>query len=182
MIPEPPRASARPSTRPKRECGDCQLCCKLLPVPPLNKKGGEKCRFQKFHKGCTVYATPTMPDACKLWHCRWLVNDDVNMARPDRAHYVIDMLPDEINVTNDQTGETKHYLAIQIWVDPNHWNEVTNDKALFDWILMKAEKFNTPTLLRKRQGHGVGVLAPPITGDGWQISEGTINPEMGLWK
>jgi hypothetical protein len=27
----------------KRQCGECQLCCKLLPVPPLNKKAGERC-------------------------------------------------------------------------------------------------------------------------------------------
>jgi hypothetical protein len=34
-----------------RQCGDCQLCCKLLPVPPLQKAAGVACRFQKFHKG-----------------------------------------------------------------------------------------------------------------------------------
>jgi hypothetical protein len=165
-----------------RQCGDCQLCCKLLPVPPLNKRGGEKCKFQKFHKGCTVYNTPTMPDACKLWHCRWLINDDVDMPRPDRCHYVIDIMPDELALTDNETGERKSFAAIQVWVDPAHWDEVLKDEALFAWLFKKAKQHGAPALFRKAQGHAVGVIAPPISGGQWIIMEGTINPDMGLWK
>ena len=38
-----------------RQCGDCQLCCKLLPVKSLAKLAGDRCSHQKHHKGCDVY-------------------------------------------------------------------------------------------------------------------------------
>ena len=165
-----------------RQCGDCQLCCRLLPVPPLNKKGGQRCEHQKFGTGCAVYNSPAMPSACRVWYCRWIVNDEVTMPRPDRAHYVIDMLPDEMALTNDE-GQRVVYAAIQIWVDPAYWVRVMNDKALFKWIEHKADKHGTPAMLRRKPGHAVGVIAPSISPTGkWVITEGTINPDMGLWK
>ena len=45
-----------------RRCGDCQLCCKLLPVRELSKGASERCRHQRVGKGCTVYRQPGMPD------------------------------------------------------------------------------------------------------------------------
>src|SRR5262245_54343180 len=59
-----------------RRCGDCTLCCKLLPVRELHKKGGERCQHQKAGKGCGVYNKPAMPPSCGLWSCRWLVQPD----------------------------------------------------------------------------------------------------------
>ena len=103
----------------KRECGDCQLCCKLLPVPPLGKKGGETCQFQKFHKGCSVYHKPKMPPECGFWNCRWLVNDDMaDQSRPDRSHIVVDLLPDFITLRHDDTGEEHNIQVLQCWIDP----------------------------------------------------------------
>src|SRR4051812_46218248 len=99
-----------------RQCGDCQLCCKLLPVPPLRKGAGEKCKHQKFGKGCTVYHTQAMPPECGFWNCRWLVGDDTaDMPRPDRAHYVIDIMPDFVTVTDNVTGATQKIQVVQIW-------------------------------------------------------------------
>ncbi|MGY2987733.1 hypothetical protein ACVI1K_005080 [Bradyrhizobium sp. USDA 4508] len=104
-----------------RQCGDCQLCCKFLPVPPLQKKAGESCRFQKFHKGCAVYNKPQMPPECSMWNCRWLVNDDTaDLSRPDRSHYVIDIMPDYITLQNDDDGYLQHIQVVQIWCDPKH--------------------------------------------------------------
>jgi len=39
-----------------RVCGSCSLCCKLLPIPPLNKPAGKRCDYQRHGKGCTIYA------------------------------------------------------------------------------------------------------------------------------
>jgi hypothetical protein len=61
----------------RRECGDCQLCCRLLQVPPLGKKAGQRCQYQKFGKGCAVYHTAKMPPECRLWNCRWISRDGV---------------------------------------------------------------------------------------------------------
>ena len=114
----------------QRHCGDCQLCCRLLPVKdnepwrrgdPLDKKSGERCRHQKFGKGCAVYATSEMPHCCKIWNCRWLVNSDTaDLSRPDRSHYVIDIMPDFVTVSDNETGATRHIQVVQIWCDPKH--------------------------------------------------------------
>ena len=46
-----------------RQCGECTLCCKLLPVPPLNKLAGQKCKHQRFpHHGCAVLLRPRFSD------------------------------------------------------------------------------------------------------------------------
>jgi hypothetical protein len=164
-----------------RQCGDCQLCCKLLPVRELDKRAGQRCKHQKHHKGCSIY--PDRPAACQLWSCRWLTDADTTaLARPDRAGYVIDMLPDEIAVTPEGTEGTedrKMYLALQIWVDGDAWKD---DEALTRYILKKAHE-GMPTLIRYGTSRNVGILAPPLTDDGkWQMASGTINQSMGLWR
>jgi hypothetical protein len=165
----------------KRECGGCTLCCKLLPIPPLKKPAGKKCEHQRTGKGCAVHGTPKQPQACGVWFCRWLINDDAdNLSRPDRARYVIDMLPDEISMQpSDGSAPLKKYVAIQIWADGDAW---FGDTALRDWILRKAEQ-GTPTIVRYSAREAIGVFAPPLSPDGqWYFSKGTINPNMGLWK
>src|SRR3954471_19848386 len=122
-----------------RQCGDCQLCCKLLPVPPLRKRAGEKCKHQKFGKGCTVYHTRAMPPECGLWNCRWLVGDDTaDMPRPDRAHYVIDIMPDFITVTDNEAGVTQKIQVVQIWIDPKH-PDVIYSQSLRDYMERRAK-------------------------------------------
>jgi hypothetical protein len=104
-----------------RHCGGCTLCCKLLPVPPLGKKAGERCQHQRHHKGCAVYRKKGFPAECAAWTCRWLVGDDTaDLSRPDRSHYVIDVLPDFVTLRNNETGEAQHVQVVQIWVDPGY--------------------------------------------------------------
>lgn len=60
-----------------RQCGDCQLCCKLLPVQSLGKEAGQRCKHQRHSKGCAVYAQlERVSPECRLWNCRWLVEND----------------------------------------------------------------------------------------------------------
>jgi hypothetical protein len=99
-----------------RECGDCQLCCKLVPVPEIGKLAGQRCKNQRFRKGCALYHTPFKPITSNTWNCRWLVNDDTaDLPRPDRSHYVIDINPDYLTLTN---GVTVSF--------DNQWHEVTD--------------------------------------------------------
>jgi hypothetical protein len=168
---------------PKRACGDCQLCCKLLPIPVLEKKAGTKCRFQRHHKGCTVHGTVKQPRECKLWFCRWLLNDDAAaLSRPDRAHYVIDMMPDELAVTDDETGERQTFNAIQVWVDPDYPDAWRDDDAFFDWVKRKGLAGH-PVMIRNGTRNAMGVFTPNLSPTGeWFIQGGTINETMGLWK
>ena len=148
-----------------RQCGDCQLCCKLLPVKPLSKKGGERCRHQRFGKGCTVYDKPGMPIDCKLWNCRWLVNDDTaDLSRPDRSHYVIDIVPDFITIQDDETGTKRNIEVVQIWIDPKH-PEARRDPALRRWMVRRAEE-GKAALIRFNERNATVIFAPPFDKNG----------------
>lgn len=132
------------STVTKRHCGDCQLCCKLLPmsqdghsretaerliagglaaaadfagmIRDFDKPAGAKCPYQKHHKGCTIYRR--RPFGCRMWACRWLTGDDTaELQRPDRTHYVIDESPDFVTDADDRS---KQWPVIQVWVDPSY--------------------------------------------------------------
>jgi hypothetical protein len=118
----------------KRECGECQLCCRLLPVVSLEKVANQKCQFQKFHKGCSVYRTRKMPFECHTWNCRWIVSTiPDNMARPDRVHYVVDLMPDAIVVKNNETGQSQAMECIVVWCDPKYPLAYRNPQ-LYEWV------------------------------------------------
>jgi hypothetical protein len=148
-----------------RQCGDCQLCCKLLPVPPLQKAAGVACRFQKFHKGCTVYGKPAMPRECAIWNCRWLVNDDTDeLSWPDRSHYVIDIMPDFITVRDDATGEKRTIQVAQVWIDPRH-PDAHRDPALRRWMFRRAQA-GIATIVRYNAKDAIVIFAPPFDAGG----------------
>jgi hypothetical protein len=156
----------------KRQCGDCQLCCKLLPVPPLQKKAGETCKFQKFHKGCKVYHRPEMPSECAIWNCRWLVNDDTaDVPRPDRGHFVIDIMPDFITITPD--GEEPQNIQVaQVWIDPKY-PDAHRDPALRRWMFRRAQA-GVATIVRYNAKDAIVIFAPPFdVGGQWhEITSG----------
>jgi hypothetical protein len=159
----------------KRECGDCQLCCKLLPVPPLQKKAGERCKHQKFGKGCAVYHTAKMPFECGVWNCRWLVNDDADeLSRPDRAHYVIDVMPDFVTVNNDGTGNKQNIQVVQVWIDPNH-PDAHRDPALRRWMFRRAQE-GIATIVRYNAKDAIVIFPPPFDENGeWrEITSGMV--------
>jgi hypothetical protein len=158
-------AAAGAVSKPARQCGDCQLCCRLLPVPPLEKAAGTSCQFQKFHKGCTVYDTPRMPGECSLWNCRWLVNDDTaDLSRPDRSHVVIDVMPDFITISRDETGEKQNIQVVQIWIDPRY-PDAHRDPALRRWMSRRAEE-GKAAIIRYNAYDAIVIFAPPLAPDG----------------
>lgn len=121
----------------KRECGDCQLCCRLLPVKGINKPALTRCPHQRHHKGCAVYHQPDkgFPWECGLWNCAWLQNiDTAELRRPDRCHYVIDVMPDYI--TAEHNGEPITVPVIQVWADPKY-PDCHRDPELRAWIIRR---------------------------------------------
>lgn len=156
-----------------RQCGECQLCCTLLPVLALKKDGGVACRFQEAHRGCTVYRGPEMPEECKLWSCRWLIDDDAaDLLRPDESHYVIDVMPDYITI-NDRAGNAHNLQVVQIWVDPKY-PDAHRDPALRRWIHRRAER-GIAALIRYSPTHAIAIFAPPFASDGeWREVGGIV--------
>ncbi len=136
-----------------RKCGDCQLCCKLMPTEEIGKVANVRCQHQ-CNKGCRIYAR--RPMSCALWNCRWLVNDDMDdQPRPDRSRIVVDMMPDIIRTTNNETGEVQTMPVIVAWVDPKH-RDAWQSEAFARYV----ERQTVPVLLRYGSREGGGVLFP----------------------
>lgn len=164
-----------------RQCGGCTLCCKLLPVHDgalingkrmrgnLDKLAGERCPYQRHHKGCAVYNTAKMPACCKMWNCRWLVNDDTgDLSRPDRSHYVLDIMPDYVTVVDNATGERHKVEVIQIWIDPRY-PYAHRDPALRRYLERKGKM----AIVRFNSSEAIHLMPPSMASDGqWHELEG----------
>lgn len=158
-----------------RQCGDCQLCCKLLPVRSMAKLAGQRCSHQQHHKGCKVYAKLwSVAPECKLWNCRWLGNDDMDdLRRPDRSHYVVDVMPDFVTA-RDENGEQPIQLEVaQIWCDPNY-PDAHRDPALRAWL----ERKNLIGLIRYSNQAAITII-PPARMDNRQWFEKRSNLREG---
>jgi hypothetical protein len=171
------------NVEPTRKCGPCQLCCKLLPVKELQKGANQRCAHQRHGKGCAVYRDKAvMPDSCQLWSCRWLLGlDTAELRRPDLARYVIDVIPDFVDVVNDDSTRTPVEI-IQIWVDPKQ-RDAWKDPALRAFLERRAAE-GKGALIRYSASDAITVFAPPLSarfgapGGTWIVdSSGTVRPE-----
>lgn len=76
---------------PDRACGDCTLCCTVLPVntPDFTKSAGEACGHLAA-QGCGIHAV--RPHICRTWFCAWRrVASMPDEARPDRSGIVVSL-------------------------------------------------------------------------------------------
>jgi hypothetical protein len=155
-----------------RQCGDCQLCCRLLPVRELDKRANTKCQHQTFAKGCGVYHKPGMPPSCAIWNCRWLVNNDTaKMSRPDRSHYVIDIMPDYIQLVPDGGAEPVIVEVVQVWCDPHH-PDAHRDPDLRAYLERRGQE-SIAALVRYSSSAGFVIIPPAMAGDGqWHEQAG----------
>lgn len=155
-----------------RRCGDCQLCCKLLPTKELDKPGNTRCQHQKVRLGCKIYAR--RPPACQLWSCRWLTrNDTEDMHRPDRVHYVLDPIPDYVTAQNNQTGAEQVVPVIQIWCDPAY-RDAHRDPGLRRYLARRAAE-GWCGLARYGQADAVLIVPPELAHNGQWIEHSTMN-------
>jgi Fe-S-cluster containining protein len=155
-----------------RSCGDCQLCCKLLPVPPLHKAASVRCGHQRAGKGCAIY--PQRPLACRLFSCRWLADPDLaGMPRPDRCHYVVDIEPDYVTMTRPDK-EPVRITVQQIWVDlafPDAWRS-DECRAL---MARMAERYRIASIIRWNSRDAVVVFPPAMASDHqWHEERGNV--------
>jgi hypothetical protein len=137
-----------------------------------DKPAGEPCRFQKHRKGCTVY--DRRPFGCRYWSCRWLVNDDTaDLPRPDRCHYVVDVMPDFVTMTiNDEPNAPPVNIeVIQVWVDPKH-RDAHRDPRLRAYLERRGNEGKV-ALIRFNESDGFTLWPPSLTGDGqWHEQHG----------
>jgi hypothetical protein len=168
-----------------RTCGDCQLCCRLLPMkagsstdrPELrtmlgnphaivefDKPAGAYCPLQKHHKGCKHYAI--RPISCRMWSCRWLVGDDTAaMRRPDRAGYVIDLVPDFVLAEPHDGTEPTRIQVVQVWVDPKMPEAWRQDDELLAYLDRQGRK-GIAALIRLNARDGITLIPPSMNASG----------------
>lgn len=153
-----------------RTCGECQLCCKLVPVRELDKPAGQRCQFQRHAKGCSIYRR--RPMTCSLWSCRWLNGaDTADLRRPDRSRYVIDCMPEFIRVLDHRTGQQSSIPCIQIWVDPRT-PDAHRDQALRAYLERRSKEGYVG--LARFSAREALVLVPPL-----MASDGQWHEERG---
>jgi len=78
--------------RVERTCGACTLCCTLLRVDALRKRGGTPCRELRAAPsppGCGIHAT--RPPICRAYRCLWLSGAFEEDDRPDRLGAILDV-------------------------------------------------------------------------------------------
>ncbi len=78
-----------------RDCGDCNVCCTIMPVPQLQKPAGVECKDwdkDRVGGGCKVYAT--RPQVCRQWACVWRSGSNLLEPedRPDRLGIMLDTM------------------------------------------------------------------------------------------
>ena len=141
-----------------RSCGGCTLCCKLVPVAEIGKKGGVRCQYQK-HTGCSIYHQPAMPHSCQIWSCRWLIDPEArDLRRPDRSRYVIDPIPDFVTVETPQPDGSvskENVPVVQVWCDPQY-ADAHRDPALRAYL----EAMNAMALIRYNSEDGIVIIPP----------------------
>ena len=133
--------------------------------PDFYKPAGQRCPFQKHHKGCSIYNE--RPFGCRFWNCRWLVNDDTaDLPRPDRAGYVIDLMPDYITV------EGKDIEVVQVWLShpDNH-----KDPKLRAYLARRGEE-GKAAICRINERDAIILFPPALNDDGqWHERYSTAN-------
>ena len=161
-----------------RACGDCQLCCKIVPVKEIGKPANQRCPHQKFKVGCAIYAK--RPHSCRMWSCAWLALEAAApLRRPDRTHYVIDCMPDYVRLVDDDTGKTFEIPVWQIWLEAG-WPNAHRDPALRTFLDAQYKSNGMAALVRDPGNNDALFLMPPSgSNDGeWHEMRSNFRPEM----
>lgn len=144
--------------KPERACGGCTECCLVMPISELKKPAGTACVHQRCGKGCSIY--PSRPMSCRAWSCLWLRGAPL-LRRPDRGHYVVDMIPDFVTFDPNDGSEPTRIPVLQVWLHPNH-PEAHRDEGLRAFL----EARKQIALIRLSATDGFLLLPPAVCSDG----------------
>jgi hypothetical protein len=78
----------------KRECGECNLCCKTIATRQIDQNGVEFIKPEwewcpnasRTGGGCEIYAD--RPQSCAKWECMWLMGFGTEEMRPDKLEAI----------------------------------------------------------------------------------------------
>ena len=139
----------------RRECGDCNLCCKLTSIDFMEprKPSYQWCKHCDIGVGCKIYKT--RPQGCKDFLCLYL--GGLTNLKPNRCGFFIyqeesqqaaknkvlavmceeHMLDKVVDaILNDPDGKK---LVDQGWIFHIRYNDNENDVAIFDFKVLGKE-------------------------------------------
>jgi hypothetical protein len=147
-----------------RTCGDCTLCCRVVPVLELAKPPDVWCQHCDPKAGCRIY--DQRPNSCRKWWCVWLLDEQLPEAmKPNRSHVIFDMMSDRV------IAEGKPTDVVQLWCDP-HYPTAWREPLVLDAIERYAANCGAPTLVRFNGEKATLVSPPSLTGDSrWHLVE-----------
>lgn len=107
----------------------------------------------------------------------------MRLRRPDRVHYVVDIVPDFIGVQQTPGGEVVSVPVIQVWCDPLY-PDAHRDPGLRAYIARMAAEEHTVALVRYGSSADPFLLAPPSTTvDGeWLERPTPLAPSGTAWR
>lgn len=76
-----------------RDCGECDLCCKLLETHGVPSPIGTYCQY--CDNGCTIH--DTRPDECREYQCMW--------SQMPEHFAMLELRPDKCGVIFDRQGD-----------------------------------------------------------------------------
>lgn len=164
------------NTTAKRSCGNCALCCKLIPVSEIGKPKDTWCQHAVAGHACAIY--DRRPTGCQRWSCAWLLHDDDfgPELKPDFCHVVVDMWVTEIGIRDNISGDVKPIDAVQLWVDARY-PDAHRAPAVRLLLEKIAEVCGMPALARIG-GRGVAIIAPQISKTGaWLEIESNLQSD-----
>ena len=161
-----------------RSCSGCTACCKLRPVPDLQKKENECCAHQRHDRGCMIYRR--RPVSCQIFRCWWLVDPHFPLPRPDRAGYVVDPTPDVVVLNTDPSGDPlrgEKVAAFSLWTSRP---DAHRDPELRAWLQRRIGRDKVLIVVR---GAASLTLVPPAqssTGDWLELEVRNMRPGVAM--
>ena len=103
------------------------------------------------------------------------------MRRPDRCHYVIDMVPDFVRIDQNDGSEPVPMQVVQIWIDPDY-PDAHHDPDLRAYLARLGERDGIIALIRLNATDAFTLWPPALTPDGEFHELHTTRDPVKQWE
>ena len=97
------------------QCGSCTGCCRVYPIPALEKRAGKWCQHCEIGVGCKIYES--RPPQCVDFACYWLQSHQRGQGMPEA------MRPDRCKVVFTPTTKEGLMSGITMPGSPDAWRK-----------------------------------------------------------
>lgn len=140
------------------QCGECTLCCEILPIPEINKPENQLCPNCTEKSGCNIYSN--RPISCRQFDCVYIKNDDSEDLRPDKTGIIFEYISENIIIGTRRESKIYDWETKKIndYIDTLNENGIsviltsftnaplivkpTNGKTVIDILRESAEIYN----------------------------------------